>query len=410
MRVAVAGAGLGGLCLAQGLRQAGIDVVVYERDPSLDAHRQGYRLHLDARAGLALHSCLPEDLFELFRAVCGQPGRRMTVLNERLRVLHEIPGDPARDPDAPETLSTSIDRQTLREVLAARLGVELQFDHELTRFDLGGDRVRLQFAHGEAAEVDVLVGADGVGSVVRKQHLPHAEVVDTGSRVIYGKTLLDDEVMPLVPEPLHAGFTAIVGKGVGLAAGLVQYRERPELAAQAHAPDVSLSARSDYLMWAVSAQQNLFPVADDRLAKLDPAELHEIAGTMIRGFHPDVIGLVTRAEVDETFLARIRTSRAVPAWTPSRMTLLGDAIHAMSPARGSGANTALQDAALLCRQLAGADGSNVVSAIGGYEEQMRDYGFAAVLASQEAEAQVGARRASGPGRLLRRLTGSASLK
>jgi 2-polyprenyl-6-methoxyphenol hydroxylase-like FAD-dependent oxidoreductase len=160
-------------------------------------------------------------------------------------------------------------------------------------------------------------------------------------------------------------------------------------------------------MWAVSAQQRVFPVAEDRLAQLDPAALHELAGTMIRTFHPAVIDLVARAEIDETFLARIRTSRPVPAWTPSRVTVLGDAIHAMSPARGSGANTALQDAALLCDRLAGNGGDKPVSAIGEYEEQMRDYGFAAVLASQEAETSIGARRAGGPVRLLRRLTGSA---
>jgi 2-polyprenyl-6-methoxyphenol hydroxylase-like FAD-dependent oxidoreductase len=58
-RVAVVGAGLGGLCLAQGLRREGVDVTVYERDASLEGRRQGYRLHLDARAGVALARCLP---------------------------------------------------------------------------------------------------------------------------------------------------------------------------------------------------------------------------------------------------------------------------------------------------------------------------------------------------------------
>ncbi|HEY1000139.1 MAG TPA: NAD(P)-binding protein, partial [Streptosporangiaceae bacterium] len=54
LRVAVAGGGLGGLCLAQGLLKAGVDVTVYERDAQLAGRRQGYRLHVDARAGLAL--------------------------------------------------------------------------------------------------------------------------------------------------------------------------------------------------------------------------------------------------------------------------------------------------------------------------------------------------------------------
>ena len=52
LRVAVAGGGLGGLCLAQGLLKAGVDVTVYERDTQLAAWRQGYRLHVDAPACL----------------------------------------------------------------------------------------------------------------------------------------------------------------------------------------------------------------------------------------------------------------------------------------------------------------------------------------------------------------------
>ena len=108
--------------------------------------------------------------------------------------------------------------------------------------------------------------------------------------------------------------------------------------------------------------------------------------------------------MDETFLVRIRISPPVPPWPPSRVTVLGDAIHAMSPARGSGANTALQDAALLCRTLTGTrergpngpgrernlragsgaarNGGDLIAAVGEYERQMRDYGYAAVAASR----------------------------
>jgi cation diffusion facilitator CzcD-associated flavoprotein CzcO len=78
LRVAVAGAGLGGLCLAQGLLKAGVDVTVYERDARLDGRRQGYRLHVDARAGLALEQCLPPESLALFQATCGDASTRLT--------------------------------------------------------------------------------------------------------------------------------------------------------------------------------------------------------------------------------------------------------------------------------------------------------------------------------------------
>src|SRR5579864_8054509 len=89
IKVAVVGSGLGGLCLANGLPRAGADVTVYERDASLAGRRQGYRLHLDARAGLALDATLPAESFARFQATCAQPSRRLTVTTERLRVLHE---------------------------------------------------------------------------------------------------------------------------------------------------------------------------------------------------------------------------------------------------------------------------------------------------------------------------------
>ena len=129
LRVAVAGGGLGGLCLAQGLLKAGADVTVYERDARLAVRRQGYRLHVDARAGLALEQCLPPESFAVFQATCGDASRRLTVVSERLRILSEqrLNEHSRADPYAPATLSTSVNRQTLREVLAAGLDGRLAF-------------------------------------------------------------------------------------------------------------------------------------------------------------------------------------------------------------------------------------------------------------------------------------------
>ena len=68
-------------------------------------------------------------------------------------------------------------------------------------------------------------------------------------------------------------------------------------------------------------------------------------------------------------------------WPASRVTLLGDAVHNMTPMAGIGANTALRDARLLASKLASARRETPVTAIGQYETAMRKYGFAAVRLS-----------------------------
>jgi 2-polyprenyl-6-methoxyphenol hydroxylase-like FAD-dependent oxidoreductase len=392
IKVAVVGGGLGGLCLANGLLKAGADVTVYERDASLAGRRQGYRLHLDARAGLALQQCLPPPSLELFQASCARPSRRMTVMTERLRVLRELNGDPAADPYAPATLSTSVNRRTFREVLARGLEHKIVFGCELTRYEAGEKQIRLHFADGRHAEADLLVGADGVSSAVRRQYLPAAEPADTGTQSVYGKTLLSGPVMDRLPAALNEGFTAVVGGRVGMATGLVRFRQPPQ--------QLGLSPAEDYLMWAVTADGGLLGVPDDQLTSMDPASLHRLSGKLIKTWHPDLRALHALAEVDETFAVRIRTSPPVPAWPPSRVTLLGDAIHAMSPARGSGANTALQDAATLFRVLSA---NETTAAVADYETQMRAYGYQAVAASSQAEAEMGARRSKLAFWLYRRL-------
>ena len=88
-------------------------------------------------------------------------------------------------------------------------------------------------------------------------------------------------------------------------------------------------------------------------------------------------GIVARADVPDTFLVTVDSARPVEPWDVPNVTLLGDAIHTMSPGRGEGANTALRDAALLCRALAAG------APKAGYERAMLRYGFEAVAESRD---------------------------
>ena len=69
--VVIIGGGIGGLTLAQGLRQAGISAAVYERDRTPTDRLQGYRVHISPAGSLALHARLPPHLFEAFERTAG---------------------------------------------------------------------------------------------------------------------------------------------------------------------------------------------------------------------------------------------------------------------------------------------------------------------------------------------------
>src|SRR5260370_20437499 len=122
-RVLIGGAGIGGLCLAQGLRRAGSEVAVFERDRSEHFRNQGYRIGMNTDGGRALKSCLPDNLFELSIATSRKPlaGRFVmydTQLSERFARPTPQPGERLAQPDRP---FTSVNRLTLREILLAGL-------------------------------------------------------------------------------------------------------------------------------------------------------------------------------------------------------------------------------------------------------------------------------------------------
>src|SRR6478752_1488024 len=98
LRVLIIGAGTGGLCLAHGLKRAGIAVAVYERDRTRADGLYGYRVGIDPDGSRALHACLPPDLYDTFVATCARAPRYFSMLGADLRewVSFEIP--PNADP------------------------------------------------------------------------------------------------------------------------------------------------------------------------------------------------------------------------------------------------------------------------------------------------------------------------
>ncbi|HWF46014.1 MAG TPA: FAD-dependent monooxygenase [Bryobacteraceae bacterium] len=118
--------------------------------------------------------------------------------------------------------------------------------------------------------------------------------------------------------------------------------------------------------------------------------MKDILRRTVAHWHPNIRKLAEMVDEAEMSTNRMRTSRPSAAWQTTRVTLLGDAIHSMTPYRGIGANIALKDAALLCSKLDEAHRGErpLLVAIGEYEASMRDYGFAAVEASRKSMIQA----------------------
>ncbi|MEU4425753.1 NAD(P)/FAD-dependent oxidoreductase [Actinoplanes sp. NPDC024001] len=358
MSILIAGAGIGGLALAQALHQGGLDVAVFERDPTPQTRNQGYRLHIDANGNAALRACLPARVLAEVRRTSGVNGDLVAGYNQRLERLtaQTFPG-------ISDTEVTHVDRNAIRQALLTGLDGRVHFGRTVTGYRLTGTgRVRVRFAEGGTAEGDILIGADGVNSAVRRQLLPRATLRDAGFRCLYGRMTIDAATAGLVPADFNRGFCwvgADAGHGAGFAP--VRFRERPD------------GAR-DYLMIAFVATPEQLGVPDERLFTLPPDALWRMAADLSADWHPALRALVAHADAASFFPITIRASERVEPWQPGPVTLLGDAIHTMPPAGGVGANTALQDAATLSSQLLCA-ASGFGEAIQAYEEVMLPRGF-----------------------------------
>jgi 2-polyprenyl-6-methoxyphenol hydroxylase-like FAD-dependent oxidoreductase len=133
LRVLVVGAGTGGLCLAHGLRAAGVDVRVFERDRTPMDRPQGYRLTINARGARALRSCLPEANFARYITASAKISTAVTFLDHKLRRLLSIKL-PAAD-QATLDGARPISRIALRQILLEDLDDVVAFGKTFERFE-----------------------------------------------------------------------------------------------------------------------------------------------------------------------------------------------------------------------------------------------------------------------------------
>ncbi|MFD0361412.1 FAD-dependent oxidoreductase [Nocardia sp. GCM10030253] len=395
--VIVAGGGIGGLALANGLRKAGVSVAVYERDRHRTDRVQGFRIHINPSGSRALHGLLPEAAYQAFIVSAGKGATRFGFVTEQMKELLNLDSEATEGERDEVDRHYGISRITLRQILLAELGAVVQYDKAITGYaELPDGRVEAYFADGSSAIGDVLVGADGGTSRVRAQRLPRAERVETGIVTVAGKfTLTDESRRRLAPKFLASPLAVMPPKGCGMFIAPHEF-DRPDPrysgiggndGAAALVPGALFDNTQPYVFWAYAAKRGDYP---GELESLDATQLHDMVNRLTAGWAPELRELVGGSETDTITLIPIRTSVPVPQWETTNVTLLGDAIHSMTPFRGIGANVALRDAQLLCRKLvAAANGEQpLLAAIHDYEAQMIEYGFAAVRDSLTAAEQT----------------------
>jgi 2-polyprenyl-6-methoxyphenol hydroxylase-like FAD-dependent oxidoreductase len=158
----------------------------------------------------------------------------------------------------------------------------------------------------------------------------------------------------------------------------IEYREPTDSALRNHLPYDS----EEYVMWGFSARREKFALPGN-FETLNGGALKAAVLAQMNDWHPALRHMINSAEVSTVTAFPVKTSVPIPPWRTGRVTLLGDALHNMTPFRGIGANTALRDAAALHRALVAVSRgeANLIQSLALYEQEMIDYGFQAVRTS-----------------------------
>ncbi len=325
--IVIAGGGIGGLALGIALRRHGIRATVLERATTRDGSGSGLVL---APNGMKALAALGGGVAADVRAAgsvsgAGHESRFVTARGRTLSTV-SFAGAQARW-GAPVV---SLRRARLHEVLlghATRAGVDVRTGVTVTGYTDHGATVRAGGVDG-----DLLVGADGYRSAVRRQ-------------------LLGDG------EPTYRGYTAVRGIGPVPAAfphGFIAYGRGLILFC---AP---VDGGQVYWVASITAPAGRWPAKGARAAHRDLLAL-------LAGWHPDLVGVVAGADPDRFVLTDIHDRDPVDTWHRGRVVLLGDAAHPMTYTMGQGANTTLEDAVTLAHHVA--TGSTVGAALSAYTAQ-----------------------------------------
>ncbi|EHI39204.1 salicylate 1-monooxygenase [Rhodococcus opacus PD630] len=317
LNIAIVGAGYAGAAAAKALSLLGAEVTVYEQASAVREVGAGIGLRpstmhrfrqwgiFDAIAKVSS----PSDYFEI-----------LTATNDP--ILKEA--WPGIDDYDEETKTHLIHRG---DFIDALLGVlpegMVRLGHKLETVEDRGDRSVLTFANGETVEADLVIGADGIKSVVRQQIFSDKDPVFSGEHAYRAVISVDDAHGMVVDDNLRM----YVGRGTKVYLLPLRHRGQVSFDITALCPDGT---------WAPQITK------DDIMATVE-------------GFDERIVNIARGLDLDTVSIRAVYDIDPVEQWHSDSVVLVGDAAHSMLHHQGQGANSAILDAGALADALQEAD-------------------------------------------------------
>ncbi|KAI9831664.1 MAG: hypothetical protein M1819_004730 [Sarea resinae] len=372
LRVAIIGAGPGGLVLAQLLRKdKRFDVTVYERGTPEGGGNSlvGFRILVPPATVDSLREQVDAEVDRLLAQAIGispPQGNRVCLMDQNCRVKYRADVDQLRS-------MSFISRWRLRKALLHGSGEFVKFNKQFHGYEEGKNSVTAFFKDGESIECDVLVGADGAGSRVRNQLLPNSKRSDSGVTIIYFKAPFTPETEAMIP--YASGATALTPRQ-SMVVSYWKNQEKP------YGPyDLeNIDPDDSFLMIGLGCYSDEFHNKSKRPDEMTPEELKDECLARARHWHPILQSLIAITVPKSVFVSYLKTQDPIEPWETGRVTILGDAAHSMTPYLGKGATSAIEDAMSLAEALKSEDRS-LTDRLAGYERSMLADGFAAAKSS-----------------------------
>ena len=319
-KISIAGAGLGGLAAASCLMKAGHEVEIYEQAPALAEVGAGIQISANA-FHVMRHLGLGEELLK----VGVRPGAYVFRLHDTGEELQRFSLSEAheRQHGAPYV---QLHRADLHDILAARARAfrsdVVRLDHRLVEFTQDSRGVEARFANGAVARGDLLIGADGLKSVVRRQLWGDAPATYTGDGA--WRLVVPTERLP-TPR-LDPVMSVFMGPGGHAVCYYLRAGALLNFVGIIETDDISEESWTLKLPW-------------EKLKK------------DFEGWHPALQTVIDCADKNEVYRWSLHNRAPIRAWGEGRVTLLGDSAHPTLPYLAQGAVMAIEDGAVLTRAL-----------------------------------------------------------